>query len=196
MLSYTFSKREKVLLLILALILLGLLWFVLVWQGTANEKMRIDAEIAETEAQTLVANNKVAKLGTMQEAIDAQKKAGAKPASLPDYDNTTVLMAQLNTILATTKDYKLSFDDLDFSSEGVVARGVTITFGCESLEAGRSVMTQLEKGPFACTIDSASISSTNSTDNRTGNARVGVNTARNVDSPYAVGLHVIFYEKA
>lgn len=196
MLSYTFSKREKVLLLILALILLGLLWFMLVWQGTANEKMRIDAEIAETEAQTLVATNKVAKLATMQEAIDAQKKAGAKPASLPEYDNTTALMAQLNTILATTKDYKLSFDDLDFSSEGVVARGVTITFGCESIEAGRAVMTQLESGPFACTIDSASISSTNSTDNRTGNARVGVNTVRNVDSPYAVGLHAIFYEKA
>ena len=195
MLSYTFSKREKVLLLALAVILLGLLWFMLVWQQTANEKMRIDAEIAEAEAQTIVANNKVAKQATMQEAIDAQKKAGAKPASLPEYDNTTALMAQLNTILGTTKDYKLSFDDLDFSSEGVVARGVTITFGCESIEAGRAVMTQLEKGPFACTIDSATITSTNPADNRTNNARVGVNTGRNIDAPYAVGLHAVFYEK-
>lgn len=196
MLSYTFSKREKVLLLILALILLGLLWFMLVWQGASNEKMRIDADIAETEAQILIAQNKVSKLATMQEAIDAQKKAGAKPASLPEYDNTTALMAQLNTILSTTKDYRLAFDDLDFSSEGVVSRGVTITFGCESIEAGRAVMTQLESGPFACTIDSATITSTDPADNRTGNARVGVNTSRSINAPYAVGLHVVFYERA
>lgn len=195
MLSYTFSKREKVLLVILAVILLGLLWFMLVWQGASNEKMRLDAEIAETEAQTLVANNKVAKLATMQEAVEAQKSAGAKPASLPNYDNTTALMAELNTILNTTKDYRLSFDDLDFSSEGVVSRGVTITFGCDSIEAGRAVMTQLEQGSFACVIDSATISSTNSADNRTSNARIGVNTSRTIDSPYAVGLHAVYFEK-
>lgn len=196
MLSYTFSKREKVLLLVLALILIGLVWYMLVWQGTTNEKMRIDAEIAEAEAQTLVANNKVAKLATMQDAIAAQKKAGAKPASLPEYDNTTALMAELNKILGSTKDYRLAFDDLDFSSEGVVARGVTITFGCDSIEAGRAVMTQLESGPFACTIDSATISSTSTADNRTTNARIGVNTSRNISSPYAVGLHAVFYEKS
>lgn len=195
MLHYTFSKREKVLLVILAVILLALLWFMLVWQGSANEKMRLDAEIAETEAQTLVANNKVAKLASMQEAVGAQKSTGAKPANLPDYDNTTALMAQLNTILNTTKDYRLSFDDLDFSSEGVVSRGVTITFGCDSIEAGRAVMTQLEQGPYACIIDSATIASTSSADNRTSNARIGVNTSRSIDSPYAVGLHTVFFEK-
>ena len=195
-LNYTFNKREKVLLLILALILLALLWYIFVWQNAANEKLRIDAEIAETEAQTLVANNRISKLGTMREAIEEQKAAGATPSNLPDYDNTTALMAQLDSVLSTTKDYRLSFDELERSDDGVISRGVTITFGCDSIEAGRAVMTKLENGPFACSIDSATITSTNSADNRTGNARVGVNTSRNVDSPYAVGLHAIFFEKA
>lgn len=195
MLNYTFSKREKVLLLILAIILLLLLWFVLVWQNVANEKMRYDADIAEAQAQTLVANNKASKLVVMQDAIAAQKAAGVKPANLPDFDNTTALMAQLDSILAKTTDYHLSFDDLDFGDEGVVTRGVTITFGCESIDAGRAVMTALEKGRFACSIDSATITSTNRADNRTSNARIGVNTSRSMDAPYAVGLHVRFYEK-
>ena len=192
--NYSFSKREKVLLLILALIVIGLVWYMFVWQNAENEKIRIDGEIAEAEAQTLVANNKISKQVTMQKAIDEQKAAGAKPANLPEYDNTTALMAQLNTVLASTKDYRLAFDDLDYSQEGMVARGVTITFGCSSIDAGRSVMTQLENGPFACTIDSATITSTSSSDNRTSNARIGVNTSRVVDSPYAVGLHAVFYE--
>ena len=195
MLNYTFSKREKVLLLVLALILLFLLWFVLVWQNVANEKLVVDAEIAEAEAQVIVANNKAAKMSGMQEEIAAQKAAGAEPQSLPDYDNTTRLMGQLNAVLASTEDYRLVFDDLDWNDEGVVARGVTITFGCESIEAGRAVMTSLEDGPYPCAIDSATITSTNVADNRTGNARIGVNTARNVDAPYAAGLHVVFYER-
>ena len=195
MLSYSFSRREKVLLAILAAILLFMLWYLLVWQHAANEKMNIDAEIAETEAQTLVAKNKVGQLALMQDAVADQKSRGAKPSSLPNYDNTTALMAELNKVLASTKDYRLAFDDLTYGSEGVVERGVTITFGCESIEAGRAVMTALENGPFACTIDAATITSTKASDNRTSNARVGVNTARNLDSPFAAGLHVVFYEK-
>ena len=184
------------LLLVLALILLGMVWYLFVWQGTASQKQSIDAEIAEVEAQTLVASNKVSKLGEMQEAIAQQRAAGAKPAQLPDYDNTTALMAQLNTVLASTTDYKLTFDDLDWSGEGVVARGVTVTFGCESIDAGRAVMAQLEGGPFACAIDSATIASTASADNKTSNSRVGVNASRSVDAPYAVGIHAVFYERA
>lgn len=194
MLNYTFSRREKFLLLVLAVILLAMLWYFFVWQGAANQRQAIDSEIAEIEAQTLVANNKVSKLATMQQAIDQQKAAGAKPSSLPAYDNTTALMAQLNTVLASTTDYKLTFDELDRSAEGVVARGVTITFGCESMDAGRSVLQQLEGGPFACRIDSATIASTNSADSKTQNSRIGVNASRTVNAPYAVGAHVIFYE--
>lgn len=195
MLNYTFSKREKVLLLILAVILLALLWFVFVWQNVSNEKLRYDADIAEAQAQVLVANNKASKLVVMQEVIDAQKAAGVKPSNLPDFDNTTALMAQLDSILATTTDYRLAFDDLNFGDEGVVTRGVTITFGCDSIEAGRAVMTALENGRFACFVDSATITSTDRSDNRTSNARIGVNMSRAMDAPYAVGLHVLFYEK-
>lgn len=196
MLNYAFSRREKVLLIVLALVILFMLWYLLVWQGTASQKQAIDSDIAEVEAQILVAKNKVARMTSMQEAIDEQKAAGAKPSNLPSFDNTTALMAELNKVLGATVDYKLTFDDLDRSSDGVVARGVTITFGCDSIESGRKVMTQLETGPFACTIDSATISSTNSADNRTANSRIGVNASRSVDAPYAVGIHATFYEKA
>ena len=196
MLNYTFSKREKVLLLVLAAILVLLAWYLFVWQAAAAQRQAIDADIAEAQAQTIVANNRLASMDSMQSAIAERKAAGVAPVQLPDFDNTTALMAQLNTVLASTVDYKLTFDDLDRSAEGIVARGVTITFGCESIDAARNVMAQLEQGPFVCAVDASSIVSTNAADNRNANARVGVGTYRNVAAPYAVGLHAVFYEKA
>ncbi len=194
MLSYTFSRREKVLLVILALVLLALLWYMLVWQNVSSQKQAMDADIAEAEAQLVLARNKANKIGEMQDAVSSRKADGVKPSTIPHFDNTTALMAELNSVLASTTDYRLSFDELDRSSEGIVARGVTVMFGCDSIDAAREVMDKLENGPYACIIDSSTITSTAAGDNTSGNARIGVNTSRNTKAPYAVGLHAVFFE--
>ena len=193
MLSRGFSTREKILLVVLVLLLLLLAWYLLVFQNVSNRMSTTESEIAEIQTQTEAANIQLAKKQSMQKEIDKLKSSGTRKTTMPKYDNINNLMAQLNTILAATQDYTLSFDDLDFETEGLVKRGVTITFGCQTMADARSVMTALEQGAYPCSIDSASMQST--TDRSSRNFIVGTNSGR-TSAPVAVGLHAVFLEQA
>ena len=190
--SINFTSREKGLLVVLVVLLCLLAWYLFVYQGTADELTRLDNQIVELETQTDAANVQLAQMESMRKQIDEKKSSGVKQTTLPDYDNIQPLMNQLYTILANTVDYELAFDDLDTSTEGLVKRGVTITFGCQSLEEGRNVMTALEQGLYPCSIDSASMQST--TDRTSRSQIVGTNTGK-TSAPFAVGLHAIFSER-
>ena len=192
MLSRGFSGREKGLLVVLVALLLLLAWYLIVFQPSADKLDHLDAQLSEIETQSEAADIQLAQMKSMQKQIDEKKSAGGRHVTVPNYDNINNLMAQLNTILAGTQDYALSFDDLDFETQGLVKRGVTITFGCQSMAEARAVMTALEQGAYPCSIDSASMQST--TDRSSRSQIVGTNTGR-TSAPIAVGLHAIFLER-
>lgn len=189
MLTYSFSRREKALLLVLAVILLFLAWFVFVFQRTADEINRIDNEISVVDTQTTVASTQVKRMNAMQEAISKYKAAGVSPTPVPAFDNMTPLMTELNAIMAGTTTYTLSFDDLDTdTSSDYVLRGVTADFGCNSVSEAELVVTALAKGAYPCSIDSVSIS-----DSTAGRASrvAGVSGLGAVSA----SVHVTFFEK-
>ena len=191
--SYTFSRREKILLAVLAVLLVGLLWYVFIYQSTQSQLDSLDSQIQTTELLSDNAAKQLGQMSQMSTAIADHQAAGDRAVTLPEYDNANRLMAQLNTILANTSNYSLSFDDLDFSTAGLVRRGVTISFGCESMADGRAVIAALEDGLYPCSIDAASMVS-NADRNARNSLLVGTNSSRTANSPYSVGLHVVFYE--
>lgn len=189
MLTYTFSRREKALILFLALVLVALAWYMLVFQGTNDQIAKIDAEIADVQTQQTMASAKMSKMRAMQSTIEKQKAAGVKAKPVPEFDNMRALMAELNGIMSSTTTYTLSFDELDTkTSAGYVLRGVNITYGCPTLSAAESVVRALSDGSFPCSIDSVSISdsSVKGSSRVTGTAGVGVVSAT---------IHATFFEK-
>ena len=187
MFNYEFSKREKILLLCLALLVIGLLWYQLIFVGTSDQAARLDSELAIAQTDLDVAHSKVEKMKTMKEDVAAYKKEGANKVTMPDYDNTTQLMASLNSVLDDTSNYTLSFDAVDDSTR-IVERGVKISFDCGSMKAARSIMKKLERETFACSIDSMSMLS-----NTAKNTGAASSTAPS-DTGVSVSLHVVFYE--
>lgn len=188
MLTYTFSRREKALILVLAIILLFLAWFVLVFQRTTDEINRIDNEIATVDSQTTVATAQVKRMHAMQDTIDKYKKAGVKPTPVPTFDNMTPLMSELNRIMGMTTSYTLAFDELDTTtSTDYILRGVTANYSCNTIADAENVVRALAKGAYPCSIDSVTIA-----DSTVGTMRISnANAAGNVSA----SVHATFFEK-
>ena len=178
MLTYTFSKREKVLLAILAVVILAIVWFVFVFQRTTAESAAIDSQIADAKSEIALESAKVTQIAAISRTIEERKNAGVQPTTLPDYDNMTALMAELDRVLAGTGSYAISFDELDTtSSAGYALRGAEISFECGSYDQAKAVTESLVHGPFSCSVDQLDLN--------TGSGSSGV----------SVTLHIIYFER-
>lgn len=190
MITYKLSRREKALLLALAIVLVAIAWFVLVYQNTAGQIAHLDSQISMTETSIQVDTARVSQLESMRAVIEERKASGAKVAQVPEYDNLQALMAELNRVMGAASSYTLSFDELDreVSSE-YVRRGVGISFSTESYSKAESLIKSLANGTYPCIIDSASI-----TDNGARNGSTRTNATQG-STPVSAYAHVTFFEK-
>ncbi len=187
MLKYSFSKREKTLLAVFAVIILALLWYVFVFQNIDNQVKEVDAKIATTQDKVSIDSAKLAQQSSMQDAIERYQAAGANPVSVPKYDNIQNVMDQLNSVLAGTSNYSMTFEDIVKGDSGKIERGVALTFGCSSYDQAVSVLTSLARGPYPCRIDDFTI---------TGGATSSSAGFSDAGAAYTVTAHLIYIESA
>lgn len=158
MIPYQFSKREKALLALLVVILVGLAWYMFVFRYTSAETTRLDSEIESAQTLILADTARVASMDQMQSDIDARKAEGAIPTEMPDYDNLQPLMAELNTIMSMADSYSLSFDKVEDPEDGYVKRGADISFECASYASAESLVDALANAKYPCMVESVRIS--------------------------------------
>ncbi len=170
MMGYTFSRREKALLVVLALLAVAGIWYQFVFVGTQDTISRLNAQIADVQDQKATDAARVMQTKRMSEEIERCKAAGIAPAEIPAYDNVQALMARLNGTLAPTTGYNLKFEDVAAGGAGIVTRGVELSYGCGSYQEARVIL-------------SASTATRN----------VGSGSAN--AAPYSVSAHLTFYEK-
>ncbi len=166
MLSRKFTTREKVLLLILALILLGELYYLLVHQTVQREledaRIRIEAATVSYDAERARAAEKE----EMQKKIkEAGEDGSVHP--LPDYDNSTNVVAYLNGVMASTEEYNLVFSTVDFSNY-TAKRSVNMSFSCRGYSAVRDIVSKLENGPYYCEVTGLSMAAGSGNSDITG----------------------------
>lgn len=156
MLSRKFTTREKVLMLILALLLVGELYYVLVHVRVVNDLAEAKAR---TEAATVtyeVESVRAVKKQDMENKIrEAESNSDVRP--LPDFDNSTNVVAYLNGVMASTEEYHLVFNAVNFSNY-VAMRAINMSFSCRDYSAVENIVAQLEKGPYYCEVTGLSMS--------------------------------------
>jgi len=165
MLSRKFTTRERVLLLILAVILLAELYYLLVHQ-------RVEREFAEAQARTETAtvsyefeSARAERKREMQEKNEKARKENARP--LPEYDNSTNVVAYLNGVMAATGEYNLVFNTVNFSEYAAV-RPINMSFSCPGYSAVKDIVAQLENGPYYCEVTGLSMSTERGIGDMTG----------------------------
>jgi len=180
MLSRNFTTRERVLMLILAVILLAELYYILIHRRVENEFMEAQTR---SETATILYDVEAARAKEKQEMLEKNEKARKEEARpLPDYDNATSVVAYLNGVMASTGEYNLVFSPVDFSDYAAL-RPVNMSFSCPGYGAVKNIVAQLENGPYYCEVTGISMSTEHGLSD-TAEGRV------------AVQMTAVFYEYA
>lgn len=156
--SRRFTPREKILLVVLAVILLAGAYLWLVQEPISQSLSRIRSQQEEAEMDRLVLDAKKVKLDQMREELDVIL-AESDAKEIPQYDNQQNVINMLNSVLASTTDYTLSFEPISQGDGDVMIRRViNMTFYCNSYQEARGIVNQLHDGPYRCQIGNLAIS--------------------------------------
>lgn len=130
------TTREKTLLLVLAVLVIALGYWKLVFEPI-NEQVASYNDMAEQEQAEIDSSVvQLAQMRKMQKAVEAQKEAGEVRA-IPSYDNSGILMRELYQILANTNEYTVDFSAATSREGYIVLRPVSLTFQTGTYEQAR-----------------------------------------------------------
>lgn len=138
-----FTTREKVLLVILALLLIGVGYFKLLLEPVNESIDRYASQTAAEQDAMLQDTAQLARLRQMeQELAEIRETGDAVP--LPAYDNADKLMVELSRILAASSDYALNFGSpYELDGGYIVCRPLSLQFTAKDYAAARDLLTAL-----------------------------------------------------
>lgn len=141
-----FTTREKIMLLVLAVILIVIGYYKFVLEPI-NESISTYQLNTETEQSEILQNTaQLKKMSDMQSEIEEMKASGTAKA-LPSYDNTDAMLIELNTILSQASDYSLSFGTVTALEEStyIMKRPVNLEFYTSDYKTARLILDELHE---------------------------------------------------
>lgn len=157
-LSKQFTRREKVLLCILGLLLVGAAYYFAVHQPVETALRNLSFQQALAQDSLTVLQVKEQRLSQMREELE-EILAQPNPAKTPKFDNLQQVMVFLNAILGSTTDYSLSFQPVKMPEDGsVVRRVINMSFTCATYAEARVVVEQLRDCVYRCQLGDLSMS--------------------------------------
>lgn len=159
-----FTKREKVLLLIFAVLLIAVGYYKLLLEPINNQIESYRSLTQEEQMQMETAQMQAVRMKQMETEI-AQAKAAGIERTIPDYDNSAVLLPQLYQIMDSTIEYAMDFDEITFEGN-IAARPVQIEFETANYQKARRVIDKLCTTGYAMQIEDMTIQEARTTDKR------------------------------
>lgn len=153
-----FSTREKVLLVILALLLIGVGYFKLLLEPI-NESIDNYTQLASSEQDAMLQGTaQLVQLRQMEQELEVIHESG-KAVPLPAYDNAEGLLVELNHILAASTEYTLNFGTADMLDGGyIVRRPLSLQFSAKNYAAARGILAALHDSANVNQISDLSVS--------------------------------------
>lgn len=138
-----FTTREKVLLVILAVLLIVVAYFKLLLEPINDSVEEYQAKTASEQDLILENTARLAKMNAMKKELQEIFDAGdARP--LPDFDNSEKLLVELNGILAKAQDYSLNFGSAAaIEGDYIIRRPISMTFRTASYQGARAIIDAL-----------------------------------------------------
>lgn len=139
-LSRGFSGKEKFLLLIFILIIIGAAYFYLVDQPVRNRIAAAQTRQEELQTELTISSAKVGKLKKMKEELEAAQTSGKMSSTyMPSYNNVKFEITFLNDILSATKEYTVSFANVTRDGDQI-RRSVSLSFTTATYEDARAII--------------------------------------------------------
>lgn len=145
---HVFTTREKVLLVILAVLVIAVGYWKLILTPINDSIADLNAQTVSEQDAILTNSARLSRMRQMQQELETLlADPDAKP--LPDYDNSERLLVELNTILSGT-DYTLNFGNTVPLEDGsaIMCRPITLTFEVSSYTSARAVLDALHDSQY------------------------------------------------
>lgn len=138
-----FTTREKVLLVILAVLIIGIGYFKLLLEpiNTSIENYR---NMTASEQDEILVNTALLQKKKQMETELEELFASGDPTPIPVYDNSGNLLVELHRILDKSLDYSLNFSGVStMDVEYLVRRPVSLTFQTPTYSQARAIINEL-----------------------------------------------------
>lgn len=149
-LNRSFSTRETVLILILAVLLIVACYYFLVVKNVSDTVAANNEQLAGIEMNIGVQESLAADRARMKAELDELGDDETLP-EVAVYDNIRNELNELNTLLGSATTYNLSFGQPTVEGQ-LVRRTVTVSFTTPSYASALEVVRQLENGTYRCQI--------------------------------------------
>lgn len=150
------SKREKVLLVVLCVLVVVCAYYLFFLTPTMETKAQLESEITAMDDQVITAQARVAHMNKMQSDLEAIKAENKDIKDLPVYDNNKKLMESLNITLGQVAQYTVNFASIS-ESDGIVRREVDLSFSCNTYDDARAILQNIHDGKYPCVLQDLSI---------------------------------------
>lgn len=183
------SKREKILLIILVVVIIGVSWYKFIYEPTTN-KIDTMTRNRDTEMSELTAlQPKIKQKKDMQAAVE-KIKAQDKVEKIPTYDNSKELMVALNKVMAAAKSYSVDFGAAS-KDDYIFLHKLLLTFTTDGYQQARQLIQKLTTETFVNQISNINVTNDFQTRNIV-NAKG--ETVQRVTEETKVTLTITFFE--
>lgn len=157
-LKYTFSIKEKILLLIFTLILMGFGYYYYIYVPTISGIVECESKLTELNSESDLLMTQIVKFQNMKSELDEMDLENE--SYLASYNCSKQEMSYLNDILKGTDKYSVSFSDVTVEGN-LVRRKFSIQFECEKYDTVKYIIDKLYNCKYRCLIEDIDISTDN-----------------------------------
>jgi cell division protein FtsL len=157
MMSREFTRREKILLLIMCVLLIGILYFQFVYKPARESIKKYDT--AKLETQLLTEQTKASSIKKMNREMASNKAGNA--GVVASYNNVKNEIKALNDIFAGARTFNMEFSPATKDGDAV-RRNIDISFTAGSYNAAENILKKLYNCKYRCLIRTINITSTGS----------------------------------
>lgn len=148
--SRSFTLAERVLILVLVLILLGLAYYRFVDTTVRETIANNEADVKMYQTQMDALQARLTTLSGIQNSLE-QLEAEGNLSWMASYNNSKEEVAFLNDILADTIKYSISFANVTRSGDQI-RRSFTLQYTCPSYQAAQDIIMKLCTGKNRCLV--------------------------------------------
>lgn len=156
LMSRNFSTKEKILLAVLAIALIGLLYYNFVYSKISKAAAAAQAEAKSLQSELDVAQARVDRIKNMQTEMNGYKSTGLV-SKMGSYNNSKLETAFLNTVLSNVADYTISFEDVNRNGNQI-RRNFSLQYKVQSYAEAEKIMKDLTSGEYRCLISDVNCS--------------------------------------
>ena len=148
--SRDFTMAEKLLLILLAFILVGLGYYYFVDQPVRSTIANYQAEATSLQTELDVLEARIAHLRQVQSSMDELEEKG-NLSWMGSYNNSEAEVRFLNDILANTLKYSISFADVSRSGDQI-RRSFTLQYKTLNYASAQDITARLCQGENRCLV--------------------------------------------